>query len=166
MLLNAAFNVLFQPSSGGAGGGAFGGIFGAIGKAIGFDDGGYTGDGGKMQPAGVVHKGEYVFDQAAVRAAGGPKALEAMRRGLKGYANGGYVGAMPALSAPKMPNLKAANGTEQGGMKFAPVHQIDARGADQAAVDRLQRGLEKTNREMESRVVQTVHKAQKSNVRF
>lgn len=29
----------------------------------GFAEGGYTGDGGKYQEAGVVHKGEYVFDQ-------------------------------------------------------------------------------------------------------
>jgi tape measure domain-containing protein len=31
--------------------------------AAGFASGGYTGDGGKYQAAGVVHKGEFVFDQ-------------------------------------------------------------------------------------------------------
>lgn len=71
------------------------------GTGASFDKGGYTGDGGKYDPAGIVHKGEYVFDQAAVRAAGGPAALEAMRRRLKkGYANGGYVGP----SIPAMPS--------------------------------------------------------------
>jgi tape measure domain-containing protein len=59
--------------------------------------GGYTGPGGKYDPAGIVHKGEYVFDQDAVRAAGGPAELEAMRKRLKGYASGGYVGSMPRL---------------------------------------------------------------------
>jgi tape measure domain-containing protein len=82
--------------------GAAGGIFGLIGGLFksGFAEGGYTGSGGKYQPAGVVHKGEYVFDQKAVKAAGGPRALEAMRRGLKGYATGGFVGAMSTPSVP------------------------------------------------------------------
>jgi len=35
--------------------------------AAGFASGGYTGDGGKYQPAGVVHKGEFVFDQEKTR---------------------------------------------------------------------------------------------------
>ncbi|EPE8723492.1 phage tail length tape measure family protein, partial [Klebsiella variicola] len=33
-------------------------------SGVGFASGGYTGPGGKYQPAGIVHKGEYVFDQA------------------------------------------------------------------------------------------------------
>jgi len=32
-------------------------------ETTGFADGGYTGDGGKYQPAGTVHKGEFVFDK-------------------------------------------------------------------------------------------------------
>lgn len=35
--------------------------------AGGFAKGGYTGDGGKYDPAGVVHKGEFVFDQQKTR---------------------------------------------------------------------------------------------------
>lgn len=75
--------------------GNVGGLFGLLFK--GFADGGFTGRGGKYEPKGVVHGGEYVFDQQAVRAAGGPKALEALRRRLKGYAGGGYVG--PSIPA-------------------------------------------------------------------
>ena len=56
-----------------------------------FSDGGYTGRGGKHEPAGLVHKGEYVFDQDAVKRIG----VGNLRR-LQGYANGGYVG-MPNL---------------------------------------------------------------------
>ncbi|MBS9476083.1 hypothetical protein KIP89_03070, partial [Ancylobacter sp. VKM B-3255] len=63
-----------------------------------FAEGGYTGAGGKYQPAGVVHRGEYVFDQQSVRAAGGPAVLDGMRAGLKGYASGGAV-SMPSPSA-------------------------------------------------------------------
>ncbi|WP_024900316.1 tape measure protein [Brucella rhizosphaerae] len=91
-------------------GGGGSGIFGGIGKLLGFDKGGYTGSGGKYEPAGVVHKGEYVFDQDAVRAAGGPAALDAMRRGLKGYANGGYVGPLPTSNAPTAPGIKGMRG--------------------------------------------------------
>lgn len=80
------------------GGGPMGGVFGMVGAALGFADGGYTGAGGRLEPAGVVHKGEYVFDQQAVRRAGGPAALDAMRRGLKGYSAGGYVGNAPAAA--------------------------------------------------------------------
>ena len=32
-----------------------------------FAEGGYTGDGGRLQPAGTVHKGEWVFDQQKTR---------------------------------------------------------------------------------------------------
>lgn len=46
----------------------------------GFASGGFTGQGGKYQPAGVVHKGEYVFDQAATNRIGVSN-LEALRNG-------------------------------------------------------------------------------------
>lgn len=64
-----------------------------FGKSLfGFSDGGYTGAGGVMEPAGIVHKGEFVLPQRAVSRIGLPK-LEAMRLGtLPGYANGGLVG--------------------------------------------------------------------------
>lgn len=46
-----------------------------------FDKGGFTGRGGKLEEAGVVHKGEYVFTQAQVNQSTGqpkPEALYAM----------------------------------------------------------------------------------------
>ncbi|EDN2206311.1 phage tail protein [Salmonella enterica] len=46
----------------------------------GFASGGFTGQGGKYQPAGIVHKGEYVFDQAATNRIGVSN-LEALRNG-------------------------------------------------------------------------------------
>lgn len=57
-----------------------------------FAEGGYTGDGGKYEPAGIVHKGEYVTPQHVVNSpAAQPhiSALEGMR--LRGYADGGFV---------------------------------------------------------------------------
>lgn len=60
-----------------------------------FADGGFTGSGGKYEPAGVVHKGEWVANQELVNSpVTGPviKALEDIRlNGLKGYADGGFV---------------------------------------------------------------------------
>lgn len=70
----------------------------------------------------------------------------------------------PGTHGRIIPHDQAGNGS--GGFSFAPVYQIDARGADQAAITRLENGLAKTNREMESRVISTMRKAQKSNVRF
>lgn len=58
----------------------------------GFDKGGYTGAGGVREPAGVVHRGEVVWSQRDVARSGGVAAVEAMRKGLRGYASGGAVG--------------------------------------------------------------------------
>lgn len=82
-------------------------------EAMSFAMGGYTGPGGKYEPAGVVHAGEYVFTQEDVRKAGGPNAMDALRRGLRGYADGGYV--RPSGNASAAPagspsvNLTAIN---------------------------------------------------------
>lgn len=61
-----------------------------------FSSGGYTGAGGKYEPAGIVHKGEVVFSQQDVRNHGGVAAVERLR--LKGYADGGAVGLPPVLA--------------------------------------------------------------------
>lgn len=69
-------------------------------KPPGFSGGGWTGSGGKYEPAGVVHGGEFVQTQERMRE---PGALAFMwdfhRRGMsalqdwRGYASGGLVGA-------------------------------------------------------------------------
>ncbi|EOW9244895.1 phage tail tape measure protein [Vibrio cholerae] len=85
------------------GGGLLGG--GGFGSLFGFSSGGYTGSGGKFEPAGIVHKGEVVWSQDDINRAGGVGIVEALRKGalnfkegLKGYANGGVVGMAPALA--------------------------------------------------------------------
>lgn len=61
-------------------------------KPQGFAEGGYTGPGGKYQPAGVVHKGEFVIPAYAVNRIGLPYLNNlAFGRGVKGYAEGGFV---------------------------------------------------------------------------
>lgn len=53
-------------------------------------NGGYTGRGGKFEPAGIVHKGEFVFSAAAT--SGNEALLADLHRRMRGYANGGLVG--------------------------------------------------------------------------
>ncbi|USX62864.1 tape measure protein [Acinetobacter baumannii] len=58
----------------------------------GFADGGYTGNGLKHTPAGIVHKGEVVWSQDDIKRWGGVSVVENMRTSSpEGYANGGYV---------------------------------------------------------------------------
>ena len=83
----------------GAGVGAIGGGIGAIpGALLGgiagfgkgvldliFADGGYTGHGGKYEPAGIVHKGEYVIDAETTKSLG-------LNKSVPGFSDGGYTG--------------------------------------------------------------------------
>lgn len=54
----------------------------------GFAGGGYTGDGGKYEPKGIVHGGEFVFTKEATQRLG----PENLYRLMRGYASGGLVG--------------------------------------------------------------------------
>lgn len=57
-----------------------------------FASGGYTGDGAKYQPAGIVHKGEYVVPKHIVSDPSYSGHLSALESGrLRGYADGGFV---------------------------------------------------------------------------
>ena len=61
-------------------------------NSSGFAEGGYTGDGGKYDVAGVVHRGEYVVPKHIVsnpKYSGAISALESVRQ--NGYADGGLV---------------------------------------------------------------------------
>lgn len=70
---------------------------GGIGKLRFYSGGGYTGQGGKYEAAGIVHKGEYVIPKKDVNQSTGmpyADALGRLQRGSKAsgsYANGGYV---------------------------------------------------------------------------
>jgi hypothetical protein len=66
---------------------------------LGFADGGFTGYGGKYEPAGVAHRGEVIWSQDDVQRHGGPQVVEAMRIGLRGYATGGVVGGSAGVGA-------------------------------------------------------------------
>jgi hypothetical protein len=72
-------------------------VLSAKSLADGFAEGGYTGPGGKYEPAGVVHKGEYVIPAhmvADAKYSGIIQGLENSR--LNGYSGGGLVA--PAMN--------------------------------------------------------------------
>lgn len=111
-LLDIALDQIFKSLfSGGAGAATGGGLFGGL---FGFAAGGYTGDGSKNQPKGVVHGGEYVFSKKATNRIGVSN-LEAMHKAAqRGYAEGGFV----------LPRIGAGGGVAQAG---AAAPNVDAR---------------------------------------
>lgn len=81
----------------------------AQGLGPGRASGGYTGDGGKYEPAGIVHRGEVVLPQEIVARDAGmlkdryghlPGMDQLYKGGLAGYANGGRVGALEFAGLP------------------------------------------------------------------
>lgn len=79
--------VIFNSISGMMGGSAGGKGF-SFANSGWFATGGYTGDGGKYEPAGTVHKGEFVMTKEATKRIG----VDNLYRMMRGYANGGVVG--------------------------------------------------------------------------
>ena len=56
----------------------------------GFAEGGHTGDGGKHEVAGVVHRGEYVVPSNVLSTSDG-SALVSLLEGMRGFAEGGFT---------------------------------------------------------------------------
>ncbi|QLV88305.1 phage tail tape measure protein [Citrobacter sp. RHBSTW-00678] len=70
-----------------------GGAYANAAAGVSFDSGGYTGAGGKYEPAGIVHKDEFVFTKEATRRIGVDNLYRLMNNGNLGrYATGGLVG--------------------------------------------------------------------------
>ena len=90
--------------------------------AKGYSKGGFTPQGGKEEPAGIVHKGEYVVPQWVLRTPQGlnyVQLLEAIRTNkIPGYQAGGATGgAFPVSAAPAgspEPGLAALSATRGG----------------------------------------------------
>ncbi|MER5001989.1 phage tail tape measure protein [Providencia stuartii] len=95
---------------------AFGGN--AVGNFLGLkghSEGGYTGDGGKYQPMGIVHGGEFVFTKEATQRLGIANLYRLMDYGQKGYASGGYVGGSAPMSVTQPTAFIARNPQIAGG---------------------------------------------------
>lgn len=85
----------------------------------GFANGGYTGDGGKYQPAGVVHAGEFVFTKEETSRAGVDN-LFALAKSLRGYATGGLVHPVRA-STVSQPFHRGHNGIDFAAPAGTPI---------------------------------------------
>ena len=136
-----ALNSIVGGLGGDAGGGLgiLGSIFSGFTSLFGFADGGYTGPGRKHEPAGVVHRGEFVFDKRSVDRIG-VQNLERLRR-LPGFAEGGFVdprrARLPALGAGRA----GAGGSQV--ITIAPKITVNAAGGTPAQNDDLARKIGK-----------------------
>ena len=72
----------------------------------GFSEGGYTGDGGKYDAAGIVHKGEFVIDKETTQAIG-----------LRGADMGDFKGMMSMHDLTKETVKNGINNKEDGVIK-------------------------------------------------
>ena len=95
--LGTAVSAGMAAYGGGSAGTYSGGTVGGL-----YADGGYTGPGGKNDPAGIVHAGEYVVKKSVVDQPGVLPMLERLNN-MPGYANGGLVGGSASSSmAPQI----------------------------------------------------------------
>lgn len=142
MAANKAFTTIFE-----SGGGAGGGFFGWLGGLMGFAGGGYTGDGGKHEPAGVVHRGEFVFSKETVQRLGADNLERLHTSAKKGYASGGLVdGPAKALMAASGRSGVAAGLSAPAITINAPVTVNATGGSPEQNADLAQQVADQTER--------------------
>ena len=122
----------------------------------GYDAGGFTGAGGKFEPAGVVHRGEFVARSEVVREPGARTFLETFNRigmdalaSLPGFAAGGFVGGMgldaPIAAAAAVPSGSAGGMTlNQNFTIHAPAGTV-SRATEQQIAAAAARGAARAN---------------------
>lgn len=142
------------------------GGFGLIGSLFGFDEGGYTGDGGKNEAKGVVHGGEYVFSKAATQRLGVGN-LEAMHsKAKKGYANGGLVSGVSVPNSglsSRAGSLSSGSSNSGGGETYAPVYNFSGTSEE---FDKFKQYVLERDKQFNARAVNAVQKGAKKNVGF
>ncbi|TWB20039.1 tape measure domain-containing protein [Rhizobium sp. ERR 1071] len=164
-LLDSAFDSLFGTSG-------TNNWFSKLWSSIGLKDGGpvkLAGGGSVRGPGGprddkipaMLSDGEFVVNAAATKK--NRSLLEAINSGhVLRRADGGMIGA-PSL--PK-PSRIASPASSQAGSSFTYAPVIDARGADAAAVARLEQAQIRLNRDFEARTIKTIRAANKAGVKL
>ena len=148
MAASRLFQSLFFGGSS-TGGGLLGGLFG-------FASGGYTGDGGKFEPAGIVHKGEFVMSKEATSRIGADKLAGLHRAALAGFSSGGLVGGPKTLksgSRARSESLAGMNVTIN-----APVHVEGSAGTPEQNDDLAKRMARQFEATMRGTVVSEIQK--------
>ncbi|MBX8785282.1 tape measure protein [Ochrobactrum sp. GRS2] len=159
-LLDLAFDGLFDSKSGGGGllGGLLGGLFGRKdgGPIPAYANGGSVrGPGGPRDDKVLMwgSNGEFMMNAKATKQF--RPILEAMNKGrMPALKDGGGVGAMPALTAPRMPILKAPNTAKSSQRPSKMDININVSGArgnseiQQMVADGVSQGLQQYDREM------------------
>ncbi|WP_205914627.1 phage tail tape measure protein [Rhodobacter sp. SY28-1] len=123
------------------------GVGGFIGGLLGFADGGFTGTGGKYEPAGVVHRGEYVFSAETVKRLGAGNLERLHRSAKKGYATGGLVDAPERVARASGDSLRASGESSGPSVTInAPVTVNANGGTPEQNADLAARMAEQTER--------------------
>lgn len=112
-----------------------------IGSWFGFSSGGYTGDGGKHDPAGIVHKGEWVVPQNVVQKPGMLNFLNQLTYG-RGYADGGLVGG--SISRPSNSEKSSSGGRDINVTLSMPVQVIKQSGAENQQPENSSQGSDES----------------------
>lgn len=111
-----------------------------------YDSGGYTGPGGKFEPKGIVHGGEFVFTKESTARLG----VGNLYRLMRGYASGGFVGNATAGTLQTGVNVYAPVSvtTQQSNQGQQSSANTDALGrAYQQVVDKsIRDGIERESR--------------------
>ena len=121
-------------------------VFGTLGRALGtgFANGGYTGRGGKFEPAGIVHKGEYVFPKEVVNKIGVAQ-LDRLNTAMKcDYSSGGFLGngggsgtansGAPSITINSPVTVNATGGSPEASMDLARQVSREMRDAVRAEI--------------------------------
>ncbi|AOM40164.1 phage tail tape measure protein [Xenorhabdus hominickii] len=138
---------------------AFGGT--SFGAALGFAGGGYTGNGGKYEPKGVVHGGEFVFTKESTQRLGVDNLYRLMDSAKRGYASGGHVGgSQPMTVNTPTPRMYGMQPTPAGGVQvnLGGIHvenqqqqstasNIDARAAELSLTKKIRSVLVQESRD-------------------
>jgi hypothetical protein len=145
--------------------GILGGIFGGGGgtsglsevaitakRIPGFDEGGFTGAGGKHQPAGLVHAGEFVARSEVVRQPGALSFLESFNRvgmqalqAMPGFAEGGLVAAMPSPIRSPTLGMRSSGMTVQNNFTINAPNGTVSRATEQQIAAAAARGASRAN---------------------
>lgn len=119
----------------------------------GFSGGGYTGDGGKYEVAGPVHRGEWVVPQEVVKRPGMLSFLNQLTYG-SGYANGGLAGAPSGPLPMSGESQRAAGGITVN----IPLQVVNSNGNPDQSGKRSESGIAQMKQQIVQIVLSTLDK--------